>query len=207
MALLALHLCVLPGERIARLCVIERSRNIFPVREVVAGGACGTKAPAMRIVVASRARLGESDEASIQILDLDQRAFGRQHVLGRVALAAVHTRMFPFQRVSGQFMVKGFGVPLHEWEVEPVVIGVALRALLARSRPHPVGGMQSLASGQAVGDFDVAVQAFEDGLSAQLVAGGAAGRAFQIRMRASQRTGRNLSKRASRQKRDRRQYP
>jgi len=57
MALLALYLCVLSGQGIASLGMIERARNIFPVREIVTGRAIRSQPSAMRVFMASGACL------------------------------------------------------------------------------------------------------------------------------------------------------
>ena len=49
--------------------------------------------------------------------------------------------MFAFERVARLFVIESFGVPLDKWEVEPVVIGVALHALLAGARADTVRRM------------------------------------------------------------------
>ena len=73
--------------------------------------------------------------------------------------------MLAFERVSRLFVVERFRIPLDEREVLAVVLGVAAAAVLARSRRKMIGGVQALAFRQALGDFSVAIQAFECCLS------------------------------------------
>ena len=97
----------------------------------------------MRIFVASGTALRYADEGSAEIFDLDERAFARGNVLGSMAFLALHSGMFSFEDVTRLPVIECFRVPLDEWEVNAVVIGVALDALLAGTGTDAIGGMQA----------------------------------------------------------------
>ena len=184
--LFAFHLPVLPGERIAGLRVIEGAGDIFPVREVVAGNAIRPEASAMWIFVAGGTGFGDANKTVVEVFDFDQCALSGGNMFRSMALLALHTRMLALERVARLFVVEGLRVPLDQREVEPVMIGVALRALLAGARPDSIREVQSLASRKPLCNFPVAVKALENRLSAQFVAGRATRRAFQILVSAGQ---------------------
>lgn len=169
--------------------MIEGCGDILPIGEVVARLALGTEAALVEVFVAGGASLGDSDECAVKVFDLDQRAFTGRDVLGRVTLLAVNAGMLSFENIARLFMIEGPGIPLDEWEVDAIVIGMALHASLARSRLQAVGKVQPFVSVQARCDLAVAVQAFEDRLAAKLVAGSAAGGAFEVLVGAGQRAG------------------
>jgi len=89
-------------------------------------------------------------------------------------------------------MVEGLDVPFDQRKVFAIVLRVTARALLAGIGWDVIGRMQSLAGIEAGGDLSVAVQAFEDRLSAKLVATGTIGRTVERLMRTRQRPGRDL---------------
>ncbi len=96
-----------------------------------------------------------------------------------MALVAGKSGVFAFEHVSGFLVVERLGVPFNEREVFAVVFGVAAGALLARAGGNVIRGMQSLVGIEALGDFGVALQAFEGGLSAELVTTGAVRRSVE----------------------------
>ena len=62
----------------------------------------------------------------------------------RVALLTFHACVLAFQHVPGLLVIESLCVPLDQREVESVMVGMALHALLARSRTHPVRKVQPL---------------------------------------------------------------
>jgi hypothetical protein len=110
-----------------------------------------------------------------------------------MAFPALYARMFPFEVVARLLVVEGPWIPLDERKVEAVVIGVALHAFLAGSWLDAIRKVQAFVGRETRCDFAMAVEAFENGLAAQLMAGGTASGAFQIFVCASKRAGRNLS--------------
>ena len=100
--------------------------------------------------------------------------------------------MHAFEYVSGFVVVEGFCVPLNKGKIFAVVFGVAAGALPIGSGGNVITGMKPVVGVETVCDFGVAVQAFEGGLTSELVTTGAVGRSVQRRMRAGQRPGRNL---------------
>ncbi len=78
MALGALDLRVLAGQRITRLAVIELTDvNLLPVDEVVAGLAGRTEASFVEIFVAGNAGGSETEISSVQVFVFDCAAFLR----------------------------------------------------------------------------------------------------------------------------------
>ena len=122
-----------------------------------------------------------------------------------MAFLALHASMLPFEGVARLLMIEGLGVPLDERKVEAVVIGVALRAFLAGARPDAKREVQAFVSRQVGGNFGVAIEALENRLAAQLVAGRTASGAFKVLVSASKGAGRNLGASGSRQKSQERQ--
>ena len=136
--LFAFHLRVLPGQRIARFRMIESPGDIFPVREVVTRSASRPEASTMWIFVASSTSLRDADKTAVEVFDLDQCALGGGNMFRSMALPALHTRMLALEGITRLLVVEGLRVPLDQREVEPVMIGVALHALLAGSRPDSI---------------------------------------------------------------------
>jgi len=81
-ALFALHLLVQAGQRVTCLVVIELPFCIFPVDKVVALQAILPKAAIVKVLVARRAGLRNSQEGLTEILDLDIRPFGSGNAIG-----------------------------------------------------------------------------------------------------------------------------
>jgi len=171
MALFALHLRVLPGQRIARFAVIELADgDRLPVVVVVALQAIRAQTPLVLVLVAGDAALRYSEKRPRQILDLDHRARYRTDVLRGMALVTGDALMFPLQNVARQLMIEGLGIPLDERKVFPVVLRVALAASIVAALGDVVGSMQSLARAQPPGDFRMASQTLQRGCGAKFVA-------------------------------------
>lgn len=64
-----------------------------------------------------------------------------------VTFIARESCVLAFEKVSGFAVVKGLGVPLHQWEIFTVVFGVAACAFLARACGYVVVGVQSAVGG------------------------------------------------------------
>ena len=188
--LFALHGDMLPGQRIARLGVIEGLANVFPLVEIVAGLALGAEASLVKILMTGCAGLGDADESPVEIFHLDQPPFIGGDVLRRMALLTLDPGVLSFQHVARLFMIEGLGFELRNREVDAIVVGVALGAFLAGAGRETVGEMQTLVSRQPRCDLGMTFQAFEGSFSArQLVACDTARRAFKIFMRTSERAG------------------
>ena len=131
-ALGALHLQVQPGQRVARLGVIELTHvDRLPIDEVVAGSAILAQPPLVLILVASDASGGKAEIGSAGVFDLDRGAFLGRNVRGIMALGALQPCMLALENVPGLFVIKGFDIPLNQWEIFTVVLGMAAGALLA----------------------------------------------------------------------------
>ena len=157
--LLASHLGVQSGQRVARFGVVELADSHgLPVIVGVALEAVRTQASLVLVLVTGDAVLGNTQKGPIQVLDLDLRALGRRHVLRTVALVASQTRVLAFERVSGLLVIEAIRVPLDEGKILPVVLGVAAHAFLAGPRGDVIGGVQALVRRQARSNLRVAIQ-------------------------------------------------
>ena len=132
----------------------------------------------------------------VQIFHLNARAPGRRNVLGLVTFLAGYSLMFSFKWIPSLVVIKGFflrGIPVNHIKIRAVMIGMALRALLARGIRPREGGMQASFIGNAIADFRVASQTLQLRFAApELVALGAVRRSAELLVRSGKRTGRNL---------------
>ena len=101
--------------------------------------------------------------------------------------------MFTLELVAGLRVIESFEVPLDEGEIFSVVLRVALRAFLARTRLDIEGGVQPSSHRNAPRNFTMTIQTLECGFPGrELVAGGALGQAIDGLVRAGKRPGRDL---------------
>lgn len=175
-ALRALNLRVPSGQGIARLRVIELANgDRLPIGGVVALLAIGAEAALVLVFVARDATGRETEIGPARILDFDRRSFLRRDVGCVVALVTAQAGMLAFEQVSGFLVIEGLDVPLDQWKILAIVLGVTARALLAGAGRKVVSRMQPLVGIEPAGNFRVAVQTFERGLAAELMATGAVG--------------------------------
>jgi hypothetical protein len=167
------------GERKTRPGVIELPSGVFPVDAVMTLRAFGTKATIVRVLVAGRTRRTQSKKSPAQILDLDRGSPGAGNMLRRVTEIAAEARVLALQYIASLFVIEIPRLPFNQLEVASIMLGMATRALLARFRLHPVGGMQPLPGSQPLRDFGVAIETPENCLTAKLVTTGALGGAFE----------------------------
>ena len=109
-----------------------------------------------------------------------------------MAASASYSGVFAFKDISGELVIEGLGVPFDEREILAIVLGVAARALVARSARKVVGSVESLASGQSSLDFSVAFETLQSGRGAQLVASRAIRGTVQRLVSPRKRAGRDL---------------
>lgn len=134
MAFRALHLRMQPGQRVTRFRVVELlDLDRLPVLIIVALQAILAEPAFVLILVASNASSRESQISPIQILLFDCRPLLGGNMCRVVTLIASQPRMFAFQNVPGFLVIEGLDVPLDEWKVLAVMLGVAARTFLARS--------------------------------------------------------------------------
>jgi hypothetical protein len=111
---LARDLCVQSGQRITRCRMVELTDTYgLPIAVVVALQTIRAKSALVLVLVATYAALREPQKCSIQILDLDGRAFIRRNVIRRVTLVARHSGMFAFERIARLLMVESCEIPFH----------------------------------------------------------------------------------------------
>ena len=191
---LAGHMFMAPGERIARLRVVE-ARERFPAVHVVAALAIAPELAAVRIGMADEAIARQSEEGARQQLLSDEAPLGFGDVLRRMTFLAVQPGVLSLQRVAGLGVVKPFGrgIPLDEIEIFAVVFGVAGNAGFAGGALREQRRMQAAIFLETIGNERVAVQALEGGASGtELVTRGAHGRPGTGLMRAGKRSRRDL---------------
>lgn len=141
-ALGALYLRVHPGERIARLRVIELPDiDLFPVHEVVAGLAVRPQASLVLILMTRGACRRKSQVGFTQIFFSNERPILRWNVGRIVAPAAGQSGVLAFQQISRFFVIESLRIPLHQREILTVVFRVTARAFLARAKGNVVGGV------------------------------------------------------------------
>src|SRR3979490_757037 len=100
----------------------------------------------MLIRVAAYAIAREPQFRPVQIFALDAHTPARRNVLGLVTFLAGHSRMFSFERITRLIVIKRFavrGIPANHVEIHSIVIGMALRTLLARRVRPSEGGVQA----------------------------------------------------------------
>ena len=142
----------------------------------MAASAVGAELAAMLVLMAPRAALRESQEAAVQILDLNAGSPARRNLLRVMALLAARGRVLPGQRKACLAMIQCLAVrlPADELKIRSVMFGVAADAILARrvsARPH---GMHAATLRKPVPDFRVTFQALQlNAAPAQVVALGA----------------------------------
>lgn len=140
--LLAGHLRVQSGQRVAGLGVIELAHgDSFPVGVVVALETIRAQPSVVRILMAGDATRRDAQKSIVQILDFDRRALSLGDTLGGMTSIAGESCVFTLKGVSRLLVVECFRVPLDEREVLTIVFGVTARALLARTRLDVVGSV------------------------------------------------------------------
>ena len=132
----------------------------------------------------------------VQIFHLNARAQGRRNVVGLVTFLARYSLVFPFEWIPSLIVIQGFFVrriPVNHIKIRAVMIGMALRALLARGIRPGEGGMKAPFIGNTIADFRVASETLQLRLAApELVALGAVRRSTELLVRSGKWTGRNL---------------
>lgn len=131
-ALLAGHLRVQSGQRIFRPGVIEL-RDVFPILEVVTLLAVLSQAAIVGILVAGSASLRNPQEGFVRVPDLNAEPLVWSDMLRAVTFVTGQAGVFSEQVVAGFAVVEAGRCwrPLDNWKIHPVMLGVALGALLA----------------------------------------------------------------------------
>ena len=115
----------------------------LPACQSVALRAVSAELSAVLIRMTAHAITRQTQIRAVQIFDLNTRTPGRWNVLSIVTFLAGYSRMFSFEWITRLTVVQGFAVriPVNHIEIHAVMIGVALRALLARGIRPCEGGM------------------------------------------------------------------
>jgi len=181
MTFLAGHLCMQPGQGVARFRVVK-TRCRFPVREIVALRTVRPQPAGVRIFMAGDTILRSAQVSAGQVLDLDQWPIRGADVRWGVALLAGHSGVLALEGVAGLAVVKRGSrrVPANQVEIHTIVVRMAARTLLAIGRILDQGRMQSTFLPKSLRDFVVAIQALQvRGHDAQGVAARTLGDAIQ----------------------------
>lgn len=130
------------GERIAGLVVVEL-RDIFPVVEIVALLAILPQAAMVLVLMAVHAVRANPQKSPAFVANLDGKHLRLCNMLRRVTTIAGQSRVFSLQAVSGLGVIEPGGSrrPFNNREVEAIMFGVALRALLAGIGFQSIGSM------------------------------------------------------------------
>lgn len=143
-ALGALHLRVQARQRITRLRVIELAgADRLPVFEIVALLTRCPETTFVLILVTRDTASREAEVRSVQIFYLDARAFLRADVRRIMTFVTRQSRVLAFEDVSRFLVIEGRHIPLDQWKIFSVVLGMAPRTLPARSSRNVVGGVQA----------------------------------------------------------------
>lgn len=108
-------------------------------------------------------------------------------MLWSVTEIAAQPRVLALQDIAGLFVIEILRVPLDQLEVQTIVLGMAPRAIPARSRLHPIRSVQPLPGTQPLRDLGVAIQTPENCLPTKFVTAGALRGAFQRLVRPRER--------------------
>lgn len=171
-AFFAGNLRVKSRQRIARLGVIELFR-VLPVVYVMTACAVFAELPLVDVFVTALALRGQAEVGLRSVGAFDQRPHVCANVRGRVALLASHSGVLPFQRIPGQPVIEllRWPLPVDEGKILAVVLQVAADAVLAVGIFHLQLGVIAPLLRKQLGNFFVAIQAFERGSAgAKLVA-------------------------------------
>lgn len=80
--------------------------------------------------------------------------------------------MLAFKGVPRFFVIEGFDIPLDQWKIFPVVLGVTAGALLTGTGRDVVSRMQTTSRRKPRGNFCVTVKTLQRGLPAEFMASG-----------------------------------
>jgi len=163
-ALFAGDLGVQPGKRVAGLRVVKILRA-FPAFKIVAFGAFVPELAFVRILVARLAILRHAEVRLGEVFFLDEGLRCRCHVIRGVALFAWNRGMLAFELITGETVVELLfrRLPVDDVEIFAVVFEVAANTILAVRIFHLNLGMIAVLTGEGLGDFLVAVEAFKCG--------------------------------------------
>ncbi len=160
-ALSAGRFFVRAGQREFRLGVVKERRRL-PTLDRVAARAIFPQLPAVFVLMAACALRGQSKISPIEFLDEYSASGWARNEFRLMAVLACDTGMLSGKRKARLGMVHGLTArfPVDELKFDPVVLGMAGRAIFAgsaRSYPHRVHPTMLIKS---FADFHVAVQAF-----------------------------------------------
>lgn len=193
-ALRAIHPGMRADQWIARAVMREEGR-ILPGILRVAVSTPAAQLSGVHIAVARRAGCFETRERAVEVVTFEYGAILRIEVLRDVAPGALELRVLSFEfpsRLGVVEFVLGRRPP-HQAVVQPVVLGMASRAVVIARTGFHLRGMVATLLRQTVSDLLVAVQTAKLRRSrAEYVAPGALQRSLKIVVRSAQRTGRHL---------------
>ena len=173
--------------------MIEFSRGIFPVDEIVALQAILSETSLVKVFVAGYACLRNPQKGLAEILCLYVGALGGWDSIGKMTLVAGQAGVFAFQQVSGFFVIEFIRIPLDQRKTHTVVIRMAAHAFLAGAGRNVIRAVQSPFCCHSRANVGVTADAFELRLPASdFMAIGAVHGAVEKLVLPRQRAGRNL---------------
>lgn len=146
-------------ERVTAL-VMREPRWFFPRVLRVAIGARALQLAHVHVAMASRAGGFQSRKCLFELATFERRPVPRIDVFCGVALRALQLRVFPFELPTGLKVVELFlrHRPSHYLMVQPVVLGMAARAIVIAGRRFNLRGVIPALLRQAKSNFLVTVQ-------------------------------------------------
>lgn len=161
-ALLARNFDVQASEGITSLRVVK-ILSCFPTFHVVALSAFVAELPFVRIAVAGSATWRLPKKRFAEVLHLDEFAIGGKHVRGRVALFANQIGVFALQFVARELVIEFLQrrIPANQVEGFTVVFQVAAHAIFSIGIAHLHFKVIAVLGGKILGNFFVAINAFE----------------------------------------------
>lgn len=154
----------------------------FPIREVVALQAVVSKLSFVGVFVTGNAILRQTEERFGEVFHFDEGAFGTNHIHGRVALLASRFRVFSFEFVTCEPMIKLLlgRLPVDEIEILAVVLAVTPNAIFPVRIAHLYLVVVSVLGPETACDFFVTVETLERwGAGSELMAARALGRSAE----------------------------
>lgn len=122
---------------VATFCDAHR----FPIVVSVALQAILTETAIVVIFVAGCASRREPKISSAEFFNFNGGPFSRGDMLRRVALGASQSGVFALKIVASLLVIEVLNVPLDQWKILAIVIGMAACTLLTGSRLDVVGRM------------------------------------------------------------------
>lgn len=152
------HRGVRTRQRVLRSCMIKAGSRL-PAFGGMASRAVGAKLSTVLILMATRARAGESQVGAIQVFYLNPGLARRQNLPRIMTFFTPQHRVFPGKRKTRLAVIHGLpaGLPMNKREVHSVVVGVAPRTILTRYRLSDPDCVHTAILNETIADFGMAI--------------------------------------------------